>query len=118
MAQDTELLAEICRMIERFCQGAQCDTSLPGVTLLRSDTPTVPIPAVYEPMLCLIAQGSKRTLLGDRLFEYGAGDYVVASVDLPISGEVLEASPESPYLAFSLRLDTSVLADLLLAMSE
>ncbi|WP_229358989.1 AraC family transcriptional regulator [Halomonas salipaludis] len=86
--------------------------------LYRTDAPTAAMPAIFEPMLCFIVQGRKRTMLGDRCFEYGAGDYLIASVDLTISGEVIEASPEQPYLACALRLDTTKLAELLLAMPE
>lgn len=118
MTRDKPRFEEVSALIERFCQSERCNTPIPGVTLVRSDGPTAAMPAIYEPMLCLIAQGRKRTLLGDRLFEYGAGDYLIASVDLPISGEIVEASPDAPYLAFSLRLDTSVMAELLLALPD
>nr|WP_283101606.1 AraC family transcriptional regulator N-terminal domain-containing protein [Halomonas populi] len=37
---------------------------------------------------------------------------------MPISGKVLEASPESPYLACALRIDTTILAELLLTMPK
>ncbi|TGG95435.1 AraC family transcriptional regulator [Natronospirillum operosum] len=116
MIKATRQLDDPAPLIERFCHQDQCATPIPGVTLLRSCTPTEPLPAVYEPMLCLVAQGSKRTLLGDTVFEYGAGDYLIASVDLPISGEILNASPESPYLAMTLALNIDTLTELLLAL--
>ncbi|GHA99287.1 AraC family transcriptional regulator [Modicisalibacter luteus] len=118
MTWDRARFDEVISLVERFCQSERCNTPIPGITLVRSDGPTAAIPAIYEPMLCLIAQGRKRTLLGDKLFEYGAGDYLIASVDLPISGEIVEASPDAPYLAFSLRLDTSIMAELLLALPD
>ena len=120
MATEIRPFAEASQLIKRFCQsGEGCGTtSIPGVMLYRSDAPTAAMPAIFEPMLCFIVQGRKRTMLGDRCFEYGAGDYLIASVDLTISGEVIEASPEEPYLACALRLDTTILAELLLAMPE
>lgn len=118
MARHKAALRNVAGLIERFCQDERCDTLIPGMTLLRSDNLIASVPAVYEPMLCLIAQGRKRTLLGDQVFDYGGGDYLIASVDLPIISEIVEASPQFPYLAFSLRLDLTILAELLFAMPD
>jgi len=61
-----------------------------------------------------MAQGSKRVILGDEAFIYDPSCYLVASVDLPVVGEVLEATAERPYLCVMLRLDLKVIASLLL----
>ena len=65
---------------------------------------------VYEPMLCVILDGAKRTTLGAQSYDYHAGDYLVVSADLPVSGQVLEA----PYAAVGIALDPVVIADLML----
>ncbi len=70
-----------------------------------------------EPTLAVIAQGAKRAVLGDKVFEYGAGQYLVVSVDLPIAGHVFQASPELPYLAAGLTLKPAAIAALLLEMA-
>jgi AraC-like DNA-binding protein len=56
----------------------------------------------------------KRTVLNDKVFEYGAGQYLVVSVDLPIVGHVVRASSEEPYLAFAMTLKPAAIATLLL----
>ena len=89
--------------------------ALPGVTLVRSSTPTLPIPSIYAPSICLVTQGRKRAALGDRTFLYGKGDYLVASVDLPIVGTVVEATAEVPYLCLQIDLDVAVLSELAIA---
>lgn len=91
-----------------------CATPLPGVGLVRSDAPTVPIPTVYAPTLCLVAQGRKRVLLGRDAYTYDPANHLVASVDLPVTGAVVEASPASPFLCLVLDLDTAVLSELAL----
>jgi AraC-like DNA-binding protein len=53
-------------------------------------------------------------MLGDKVFDYGAGRYLVVSVDLPIIGHVIEARPDAPYLAFVLRLVPATITTLLL----
>lgn len=90
-------------------------TAVPCLSLIRADQPTVPVPAVYEASLCLIAQGAKRVSLGDISMVYDASRYLLVSVDLPLVGHVTEASPEAPYLCCKIDLDMAVLADLVIA---
>jgi AraC-like DNA-binding protein len=90
------------------------DTPLAGVSLLRASTPTMPMPVVYEPTLCLVAQGRKQAVLGAATYVYDAANYLVASVDLPVMGAVIEASAAEPYLCLRLDLDMTVLSDLAL----
>lgn len=61
-------------------------------------------------VLALVAQGAKTLALGERVFEYRAGQYLVASVDVPVSGYYTEA----PALGFGLLLDPAEIAELLL----
>lgn len=89
-------------------------TAIPGVSLIRSGTPTMPMPAVYEPTLCLVAQGRKQAMLGTTAYVYDPAKYLIASVDLPVMGSVIEASEAVPYLCLALDLDTTELSDLVL----
>lgn len=66
-------------------------------------------------VLAVVAQGSKRLALGSRVYEYGAGQYLVASVDLPVTGHFADPSPECPALGFGLVLRPAVIAELMLA---
>jgi AraC-like DNA-binding protein len=65
-------------------------------------------------VLALIVQGKKRLALGERVYEYGVGQYLVASLDLPVTGQFVDASPDEPALGFGLLLDPATIADLLL----
>ena len=53
------------------------------VRIFRADRPNPPTPTTYGRVLVLVAQGTKRFALGDALYEYHAGQYLIASVDLP-----------------------------------
>lgn len=92
--------------------------ALPGVTLIRSTVPIMSMPTVYTPSMCLVTQGRKEAALGGRTFAYGAGDYLVASVDLPIVGSVTQASAEAPYLCLVVDLDVAALSELALAHTD
>ncbi|MDR6949656.1 AraC-like DNA-binding protein [Pseudomonas sp. 2957] len=89
-------------------------TAIPGVSLIRSASPTMPMPVVYEPTLCLVAQGRKQAMLGTTVYVYDPAKYLIASVDLPVMGSVIEASEGVPYLCLALDLDTAVLSELAL----
>ncbi|MCC4621574.1 AraC family transcriptional regulator [Xanthomonas cassavae CFBP 4642] len=93
-------------------------TPITGLQIMRSSTRTVSIPTVYTPMLCLVAQGRKRAMLGAQAFHYHPEMYLVASVDLPIVGAVVQASAEQPYLCFCLDLDTAILSELAIQHPE
>lgn len=110
----SESLYRLSALIAQHCSETRTTTAIPRVSLVRADTPTLPIGVIYQPMMCIVAQGAKRTLLGDTIVDYSAGQYLVVSVDLPVTGSVAQARPDAPYLAMSLALDPTALADMLL----
>lgn len=112
-------LAKLVDIIGRHARGDGIhDSPIPGVSLLRSSVPTMPMPVLYEPTLCLVAQGRKQAVLGTTAYVYDAARYLVASVDLPVTGSVIEASESRPYLCLRLDLDVAELSDLALRYSS
>src|SRR6202142_1392536 len=85
--------------------GEQHITAIPGLSLFRRDEPTEPISGMYEPSICMVAQGAKRVLLGDDKYVYDAHHYLITSVHLPTVVQVIKASREKPYLGLRLKLD-------------
>ena len=107
-------VAQLSTLIDRHVVGTGiCSTAMPRVSLIRADAPSTPTPAVYEASLCIIAQGSKRVSIGEHSVVYDAAHYLLVSVDLPLVGHVLDASPERPYLCCKIDLDAAKLADLM-----
>ncbi|TBU71818.1 AraC family transcriptional regulator [Pseudomonas daroniae] len=88
------------------------ETPIPGVKLLRASSPTMPMPVIYAPTLCLVAQGTKRAALGKTTYRYDPAQFLVASVELPVMGSVIKASESHPYLCLQLDLDSAELSDL------
>ena len=86
----------------------------PGLFFARSSRPTERVHSVFKPAFCVVAQGSKQMLLGEEVFRYDPGHYLISTVDLPIMSHVVEASEERPYLSFRLNLDTSLVASILM----
>lgn len=93
-------------------------TAIPGLDMFRADAPTACVSTIYEPCLCVIVQGRKQVQLGDRHIEYGPLSYMVSSVHLPVLGQVLEASPEVPYLSVKLDIEPEEVADLVTQLGD
>ncbi|MFD0970664.1 AraC family transcriptional regulator [Plantactinospora endophytica] len=106
-------LDELRTLLARHARPDQ-QTAIDGVLISKVDRPYPPSPSMSGTVLALIAQGAKRIALGDRVYEYRAGQYLIASVDLPITGHFTEAAPERPALGFGLTLRPATVAELLL----
>lgn len=108
-----EQLDRLRRLITRHARSDET-TAIDGVLLSAAETVGEPRTATSGTVFALIAQGAKRLAIGERVYEYRAGQYLVASVDLPVTGHYSEASREAPALGFGLVLRPSTIAGLLL----
>jgi AraC-like DNA-binding protein len=88
-------------------------TDIPGVSLHQRTSPTPPCRMTYYPGIIVVAQGSKRVNLGPTSFVYDESHFLVTAVDLPIVSWVAEATDEAPCLVLSLKLDMSMVRELL-----
>lgn len=77
-------------------QGELHTTPVPGLSLFRRTEPSEPVTGMYEPSICLVAQGSKHVQLGDESYVYDAQHYLITSVHLPTVVQVTEASLDKP----------------------
>jgi len=89
------------------------ETIVPGLTLYRKSEPTQPYSGMYPPCICLAVQGAKRAVLGGDEYIYDAENYLITPINLPTIVQILEASPEKPYLGLVLDLDLRTLAELM-----
>ncbi len=108
-----DILREMAEIIARHVSkdGFQA-TLMDRVTLVRSSTVTMPMPNVYRPQLCLVVQGQKEVMLGERVFRYAPGRYGIVTYDLPATGQVIDATPDKPYLCLYLDFDPVMLGEL------
>ncbi|WP_306590081.1 AraC family transcriptional regulator [Geothrix sp. 21YS21S-4] len=88
-------------------------TAIPGLQVIRSDGPTLPVPTVYTPSFCFVAQGEKVATVGGTSFRFRAGESLVVPVDVPVTGQVVRASSRRPFLCLVLDLDPDVVYRLL-----
>jgi hypothetical protein len=88
-------------------------TEIPGVSLHRRTSPTPPCRTTYHPGVIVVAQGRKQANLGRTGFIYDESRFLLTAVDLPIVSWVAEATEDVPCLVLSLRLDMSMVRELL-----
>jgi len=87
--------------------------AIPDLLLFRREEPTGLMSGMYEPSICLVAQGAKRVLLGDDTFVYDAHHYLITSVHLLTVVQIIQASREKPCLGLRLRLNLREMAQLM-----
>jgi AraC-like DNA-binding protein len=97
----------------------RCDTVYPGVHFYRATQPSRFSNAVaFGPTLALVAQGRKRVRFGELELSYAPCHYLVVTGEGRYDGEILEASPEAPYLSVMIELPSDVIAKTLLALAD
>jgi hypothetical protein len=88
-------------------------TAIQGLSLYRRDAPTQPMSYMFEPSICLIAQGTKKVLLGDDTYVLDVHHFLITSADLPTVVQVIKASREKPCLSLMLKLDQREISQLM-----
>ncbi len=110
----TQRQEELANLVRRLTPNeGKHHTAIDSLQLVRSDQPTLPMPVIYRPCLCIIAQGRKEVRLADERYIYDPLSYLVASVTLPVSGHVLQASAQTPYLSLCLDIEPAMIASLI-----
>lgn len=106
------MLDELPELLARHAR-PDLRTPIDDVVIFRADRPAPPTPTTYGKVMALIGQGVKRCALGETVYEYRAGQYLIASVDLPVTGHFTQASPQCPGLGVGLTLQPDAVADVL-----
>ncbi|MCY0096179.1 AraC family transcriptional regulator [Hoeflea ulvae] len=88
------------------------ETGIEGLYVHRQSKPSPFEATIYHPVICLNLQGRKQVAVGERSAEFGLGQSLIVSHDLPVAARVTEASPEHPYLAIIVALDIAILRGL------
>jgi AraC-like DNA-binding protein len=113
-----ERLDEMARRVLRHTDGLVRQTAVPRVGIGTAQHPSTPSIGVYTPMVCLVLQGAKQVIIGDQVLRYDPASCFIASLELPATARIVEASPQKPYVAVSLGLDPDTVAELLPQAAE
>lgn len=88
-------------------------TTIPGLMTVRALAPSDLMHDVHRPMVCLVQQGAKCVTYGTRAFDFGAGDSLLITADVPTVRQITRASAGMPYYSLVFELDPAVIADLI-----
>jgi len=108
------MLDRLAHAIERHCPGLWSQTAVPKLSLVSLDELVDPIEVTYEPMICFIADGAKRTAVGKRSWITPRGQMALFTLDLPVTA----AFEKVPYRTAVMRIDSEVLASVQLELAE
>ena len=94
------------------------NTPIPALKLHRRAAPTEPLHCIYNLGLGIVAQGDKQVLLGDESVDYGPGQSMLTTIDLPVVSHVTRASVTEPFLGMMLTLDVRSIVMMASEMDE
>jgi AraC-like DNA-binding protein len=94
------------------------NTAVQALTLHRRTGPTEPLHCIYNLGLGVVAQGDKQVLLGDESIDYGPGQSMLTTIDLPVVSHVTRASGAEPFLGMMLTLDVRSIVQMAAEMDE
>jgi AraC-like DNA-binding protein len=112
----TDLLGELRDLIAEHAR-PDLSTAIDGLLLSRAETSAAPDYSLTEPLLVIMARGGKRLLVGDQVCEYRAGQCLVVTASLPVTGHFIGARPQAPALGLGLVLRPAAIAPLLLEVA-
>jgi AraC-like DNA-binding protein len=105
---------ELTGLIERHSlQNSAKETAVPSLFFYQHSSITEPAYRVYKPSFCVVVQGLKEILLAQERFEYGPSNYLIASMNLPVIGQIIKASADSPYLSLKLEFTQNQILEVL-----
>lgn len=108
--------AELAALVARYTDGKGNGTHATAIDPLgftRECDPATAMRSVSEPLLAIVVQGKKEVLLNEEIYQYGIAQYLLVTVDLPMSGCAIEATPDKPFLGFKLKLDPAQLCEII-----
>jgi AraC-like DNA-binding protein len=91
-------------------------TPVDGVFILRETAPTALQFAITKPLIAMVLQGSKRVTMGSDRFDFGAGESLLITMDVPTVSQVISASADTPYYSLVVELDAAVISELMANM--
>ena len=101
------------KVLSKLTSSGQYNTEIFGMQFFRESESNKINRCFHTPFIILMLNGEKHSIFGSEEFIYGAGKYVVASVDYPVSSFVTGISENSPYLSILLPVDNNIVFDII-----
>ncbi|KZM40448.1 AraC family transcriptional regulator [Marinomonas sp. SBI22] len=109
-----ELIKQLVEMNVR--DDGMVETGVKGVQLFRVTSPVRCAPAIYEPTVVALVNGSKEAIVNGQRYAYDSSQFMCCPISMPVEAGTPEASPENPLLGVYISLDTKVMTELAIEM--
>ncbi|MBM7845841.1 AraC family transcriptional regulator [Herpetosiphon giganteus] len=110
-----ERIHELATLIGQVSEGEGTHaTAIPGLYLSKISTTDAPPHIVDQAVFCVVAQGVKSIMLNDECYRYDSSKYLMIALDLPLLGQIVEATPETPMLGVTIELDFNEISQLIM----
>jgi AraC-like DNA-binding protein len=114
MLKPSHYYRELSSIIARFTGAdGEFHTAIGNLFFNRRSSPSQPLHTAQWPCFALVTQGAKSLTLGDEVFNYGVGNYLVVSIDLPVVSRVTQATAKIPHLGLGMAIDGARLREVL-----
>ncbi|MDP9123432.1 MAG: AraC family transcriptional regulator [Pseudomonadota bacterium] len=113
MSETSAVYREMSGLIARYATDVgEVATAIDSLFLSKRTEPSQPLYTAQWPCFALVAQGAKSLTLGQEVYDYGVGDYLVVALDLPVTSRTTVASPEAPLFGLGMAIRPERLKDL------
>jgi AraC-like DNA-binding protein len=112
-SRNEETYLELAGLIARHTVSGRTSTAIEGLQLGRSSAQGSPVYLSQWPCLAMVAQGRKTATIAGKTYQYGVGDYLLVSLDMPVASCVTEATEASPYLGLGITINPVRLKEVL-----
>ncbi|MGY5612493.1 AraC family transcriptional regulator N-terminal domain-containing protein [Vibrio brasiliensis] len=93
-------------------------TEIEGLSFYREDAVSGCTVCLVEPSIAVVVQGAKSMSLDKETYKYDRYNFLITSLDLPATMQVLKADKVEPYLGLALKLDLRMVSELMLQMKQ
>lgn len=100
-------------MLRWMPKAGDYSTAINNFGIYRRDNTDFMENCFYRPLVSIITQGFKRSLIGSEEYMYGEGDYLITSIEIPTINSITIASEKQPFLSLALYLDYQVINQLI-----
>ena len=119
MDKNQTKMAEFTALLEQHATVDGIHMALSGnVATYRASAPQKCRPEVYEPLIIFGAQGQKSCYLNGKSYTSSAGNFLAVLLPMPMAAELIEATPEKPFLAMLFKADLQRMAALALKIDR
>ncbi|TDU31675.1 AraC-like DNA-binding protein [Panacagrimonas perspica] len=91
-------------------------TPFPGFVLFREAAPTPLNYCVNKPLVAMVLQGAKRVTVGGNTVDFGAGQSLLITAEVPTISQITLATSGAPYYSLVLELDLALVEALVVEM--